>query len=420
MRACYAVLLVLALLAAGCAQVPKAPERPSPQAEPSPEPAPDTDDPPAVGELVVEVLDVGQGDAIHVHGSNGSMLVDAGNWRQASQQALLDHLAADGIETLEAFVITHPDADHAGTCAQVLEAYPVATVAHPGSSKDTQTWRDCQQAIGEEPATVLTDRQLDPGDELAPTEALTSEILWIDGDSADVNDGSIVLRLSHGQTAAVLAGDISCEIEERVLSLGLPVQAGLLKVAHHGSASSTCQPWLDAVDPHLAAIGVGADNAYGHPHDEVLDRLRVQGTSVYRTDLNGTIAFATKGTEWTVEPEVSRGVGPVPAVEVTTVHADAPGNDHENPNGEWANLTARSNETVELGGFELSDEAGYTYRFPDVQLAPNQTLTVYTGTGTDGENELYWGRDSAVWNNAQDTATLHDAHGRLVDELAYG
>lgn len=420
-----AILLVALVLLTGCAEVPSQPEVPQPQggSQPIGSDQPDEPQDPATtaGNLTVEVLDVGQGDAIHVHGPNGTMLVDAGNWHQASRQAVVDHLARDGVDVLDAFVITHPDADHAGACRDVLDRFSVQLVLHPGSSKDTQTWSECQAAIDAEATVELTDADVDPGHVLEANPSLTPTVLWIDRDVEDPNDGSVVLRLSYGGTDALLTGDAPCKVEETILATGQTVEADLLKVGHHGSSTSTCSAFLDAVDPRLAALSVGENNGYGHPHREVLDRLAAHDAALFRTDEDGTLTFTTDGSAWETTSTASP---PAPAsqaaVTISAVHADAPGNDNENLTGEWVNLTSTGNESVEISGFELSDEAGHVYRFPQgTRLASNATLTVYTGQGDDTATELYWGRGQAVWNNGGDTARLVDTEGRLVDEHTY-
>lgn len=424
------LIFAATLLLAGCTAPVSDPSGPEPLAGPSPgdeAPSDGAASPPAgAANLTVEVLDVGQGDATVLHAGGDTLLVDAGNWRQASRQAVLDHLADDDVTELEGLVLTHPDADHTGGCADVLERYPVSLVVHPGSSKDTRTWARCEEGIGAEGARVLTDRDLDPSDRLDVLGAVGVQLLWIDAQASDVNDGSIVLRVSTGSTDALLTGDASCEVEETILSLGLPVEAELLKVGHHGSRSSTCDRWLDAVDPTHATISAGADNPYGHPHQAVLDRLAAHDAHTATTAEQGTIVYTTNGTAWTTSAnetadEPDEPAGDPPPVRVAEVHADAPGDDHDNPNGEWVELASDANTTVALDGWRLADEGGHTYAFPaGTEVAPNATLRVYTGSGEDDGTALFWGRASAVWNNAGDTARLYDGHDRLVDELSYG
>jgi micrococcal nuclease len=110
---------------------------------------------------------------------------------------------------------------------------------------------------------------------------------------------------------------------------------------------------------------------------------------------------------------------PESAIVVTNVHADAPGDDHENLNEEYVVLKNTGDTTVDLNGWTVSDEADHAYIFSDVQLEPGETVTLYTGSGTDGSNEVYWGAGSAVWNNGGDTVIVRNASGTVVDEYSY-
>ncbi|MFB6211105.1 MAG: lamin tail domain-containing protein [Halobacteriales archaeon] len=105
---------------------------------------------------------------------------------------------------------------------------------------------------------------------------------------------------------------------------------------------------------------------------------------------------------------------------IVTIHADAPGNDHDNLNEEYVRLRNTANKTLTLTGWTVADAAGHTYTFPDgFTLDPNETVTLHTGRGTDSTNALYWGRTNAVWNNDGDRVTVRDVSGVIVVERAY-
>lgn len=107
-------------------------------------------------------------------------------------------------------------------------------------------------------------------------------------------------------------------------------------------------------------------------------------------------------------------------VKIQEINHDAPGPDHENPNGEWVDLVNDGSETVDLAGFTLKDEANHIFTFPAVSLEPGQVLRLYSGRGRDTDDVLYWGQSGdSVWNNDGDTAFLRDPQGRLVDTLGY-
>jgi competence protein ComEC len=124
------------------------------------------------------------------------------------------------------------------------------------------------------------------------------------GTEADDNNNSLVLRLVWGEAEFLLAGDIEAEAEHLLLTSGQPLAADMLKVAHHGSGGSSTAGFLASVDPNYAVLSVGADNRFGHPHPDVLDRLAGLGNvEVLRTDQQGTIEFTTDGRRMWVHTE---------------------------------------------------------------------------------------------------------------------
>ncbi len=131
------------------------------------------------------------------------------------------------------------------------------------------------------------------------------EILHPEGypGSGDINNASIVIRLTYEEVTFLFTGDLETDGgEDVVLAHYTPEQlsADVLKVGHHGSSDATSNAWLDAVDPSLAAIEVGSGNSYGHPHSELLQRLSSRGIPVYRTDQDGTFVVTTDGFDITV------------------------------------------------------------------------------------------------------------------------
>jgi competence protein ComEC len=117
------------------------------------------------------------------------------------------------------------------------------------------------------------------------------------------NDNGVVIRVTYGSVSALLAADIGKEGEERLLAHNENVRSQILKVGHHGSQSSSSNEFLEAVNPEAALISAGADNSYGHPHQQTLQRLQRRKVAIYRTDENGTITVRIDGRGYTVSPE---------------------------------------------------------------------------------------------------------------------
>jgi competence protein ComEC len=140
------------------------------------------------------------------------------------------------------------------------------------------------------------------GDSFA-REGVSGSILWpedVTGDQAAKNDDSLVMRLTEGSQSMLLPGDIERPSERKILADDQSVSASFLKVAHHGSKTSTIDPFLSAAHPAFAAISVGRDNSFGHPSPEVVDKLEAAGVRVYRTDRDGAITAITDGHTLTV------------------------------------------------------------------------------------------------------------------------
>jgi competence protein ComEC len=123
----------------------------------------------------------------------------------------------------------------------------------------------------------------------------------VGGREGNTNNNSVITRLTYGHVSVLLPGDIEAEVEQRLVAEEAPLGSTVLKAAHHGSCSSTTQEFLDAVDPEVVVISVGADNHFGHPCAEVVERL--DGFPVYRTDEQGMVEVITDGTRLWVETE---------------------------------------------------------------------------------------------------------------------
>jgi competence protein ComEC len=255
--------------------------------------------------LRVTFLDVGQADATVIHTPSGrTILLDTGRGDAARSQGrgiVLPFLRSLGVHRLDAVVLSHWDQDHAGGAAVVLTtlATPrlLLPVLAPGRDAPTDTERRTLRAArhaGVGITHLARGQVIRTGDAVEmrvlhppirrPTKARTSD-----------NSGSLVLGVIYGQRRILLMGDAERDSESAMLRSGADVQADVLKVGHHGSASSTSDRWLAAVRPSVAVISVGARNAFGHPDTEVVRRLSRRRVRVLRTDRSGAITLTTDG-----------------------------------------------------------------------------------------------------------------------------
>jgi competence protein ComEC len=221
-------------------------------------------------------------------------------WDCGAQRVLplLDSLE---VAYLEGVMGTHPDADHIGGLISVYDSLPVGTAYDSGwPYSGTWIYEDYLEAILNNGADYVTPRR---GDTLDWGPELTVEVLHpVEPLSpSSTNNSSLVIRLTYGQVSFLFTGDLETNGGEDVILAALAtgviddISADVLKVAHHGSVSSTCTQWLAEVDPSMAAICVGAGNPYGHPHDEVIARLNGRNIDIHRTDLDGTFYISSDG-----------------------------------------------------------------------------------------------------------------------------
>jgi competence protein ComEC len=290
--------------------------------------------PPASGgELTIRILDVGpiNGDSILISSPTGkTVLIDAGDTTKG--KAVVEALKRHNIQQLDYFIATHPHPDHMGGAAEVFKAVKVLNVIDNGQppSVPPELVAAQKQTAARQPANRRTTKpasitkfyddykeavktsgaqltRAQPGTKydlgggalltiIAPSEPLfTKDKMSTGGNEANAN--SIVARLDYGSFSMLLAGDAEDQTEHRLLTKELDLQAKVLKIAHHGSKYASSADFLNRVKPEIAIVSCGAWNRYGHPSQQVLDRLRAANANVklYRTDLQGEITITTRG-----------------------------------------------------------------------------------------------------------------------------
>ncbi len=241
--------------------------------------------------LRVSYIDVGQGDSILLHASDGTDVLIDGGIRSAGP-TVVAYLQSEGIDDIEVMVVSHGHADHIGGLIDVLRStIPVSSVVYNGDPCSTTTCLDFfaetqNRGLTPTPAKVGQSHSWGAMDALVlnPQLALTG----------DQNEDSVVLLVTYGDRRFLFTGDIGSSTEQIILGLATPVAADVLKVAHHGSKYSSSADFLDAVGPKWAIISVG-ENSYGHPTQEMLDRLAAAGALIRRTDRSGTVVVTSDG-----------------------------------------------------------------------------------------------------------------------------
>lgn len=230
--------------------------------------------------LHVHVIDVGKADAILLESPDANVLVDCGTVEAAED--VLRYLAARGIDRLDAVWISHPDDDHCGGLPAVLQTVPADAVVESPVGESISGMTALPQAVPLRRAAV--------GERYA-YGAMTFEVLGPLQDYAESNNDSTVFRLQYDGFSMLFCGDMEAQAERDLLEGGAALRADVLKVAHHGSDTSTSAALLEAVQPRYAVISSGEDRSM-LPRNTVLQRLHTAGAEIFRTDTDGAVVFS--------------------------------------------------------------------------------------------------------------------------------
>lgn len=265
----------------------------------------DTEETTAINETKLEIqprstfeiyyLDVGQGDAACVLCDGHAMLIDGGDRNKSD--LMYSFLKSHSISKLDCVIASHPDADHIGGLAGALNYATTSTAYCTTDEHDTDTFRNFKKYL-KVPITIPN-----PGDSFLLGSAKVS-FLYPEAGHTATDNTSLALRIEYGCTSFLFVGDCETEDEYLLMNSGYDLRSNVLKIGHHGSASSTSTASLKMVSPDYAIISVGGDNTYGHPTEEVLQRLKDNGIRVLRTDMQGDIHCISDGD--TVHFEVER------------------------------------------------------------------------------------------------------------------
>lgn len=258
--------------------------------------------PPASGaELRIHALDVGQGDSILIISpEDKAVLVDAGN--PGNGKKILEAMKRYGVGQIDLLIASHAHADHIGAADEVIKATTVTGVLDSKVPNTTKNYQDFLAAIEAKGVNYIG---AEPGQTfeigggaiirvLAPIQPFfTKDELRSGGNEPNAN--SVVVRLDYGEFSMLLTGDAEAQTEDRMMQKGADITAKVLKVGHHGSKYASSEDFLRRGAFEAAIISASVDNRYGHPSQEVLDRLKARNIKLYRTDLQGEITITTRG-----------------------------------------------------------------------------------------------------------------------------
>lgn len=276
----------------------------------------------AKGQLTISMLDIGQGDAVLIQTGAKNILIDTGDDKYyedgkkgKENTQLLTELQKLKIDHIDTLVMTHAHADHIGKADKVIAQYGVKELVYngiPSTSKYFINALKAGKANGTQQVKVKAGDVLDFGNGVSFEIVSPSQSL-IDEDTAaikakkkvDVNNESVVGRLTFGNFAMLFTGDAEGPVEKTMAaSYGKKLKCQVLKAGHHGSKTSSTAEFLKLVQPESVVMSLGVNNQYGHPHEALLNRLQKQGIkNIYRTDANGTITIVSDGSSYSITTE---------------------------------------------------------------------------------------------------------------------
>lgn len=253
----------------------------------------------ATSNVKVHVIDVGQGDSILIQTGNENILIDGGNKSKGDEVSA--YLKKQKVKTLNAVVSTHPDADHVGGLAEVIDTLKVKRVYAPKVTHTTQAYKNFLTAVKKKNLKIKVAKK---GVEI-PTKSKSITLKFLapvkEYSKSDLNNWSGVLQLTHNKKKFLFTGDAETQAEKDMLNAGVLSKIDVLKVSHHGAKEATSTSFLNKVKPTYAVISVSKTNGYGHPTSTTLNRLKKAKAKVYRTDKNGSVIFTSTGKKITVK-----------------------------------------------------------------------------------------------------------------------
>lgn len=242
----------------------------------------------------VHYIDVGQGDCSLIICDGKTMLIDAGE--NGHETEVLNYLRMKKIDKLDYIIASHQHTDHIGGLPEVLDEFGTDNIIMPRLTKEqtptNRTYTAFLKSIQNSGAKVIASK----AGATYNLGSATFEILGpVTNEVEDINSMSVIVKLTYGENTFLFTGDAEKDEERSVIATGADLDCDVLKVGHHGSGTSSCKDFLDAVSPEICVIQVGADNDYGHPHENIVERLMKYADEIYRNDLCGDIVITSDG-----------------------------------------------------------------------------------------------------------------------------
>ena len=243
--------------------------------------------------LKIYFVDVGQADCILINDNNEYGLIDAGN--NEDGEKIVKYFKDLGITKFKYVFGTHAHEDHIGGMDNIIENFQIEHFYMPDTITTTRTFEEVLDALEEKNIAFETPEE----DENLTFSDTVFKVLHVGKDKRDLNDTSIVLKLTYKNTSYLFMGDATSSVEKDILDKD--IKSDVLKVGHNGSQYSSTISFLKKASPKYAIIEVGKNNSYNHPKEVTLKKLEDLGTKIYRTDEDGTIILTSDGENMSFE-----------------------------------------------------------------------------------------------------------------------
>ena len=235
----------------------------------------------------ISYIDVGEAESILIQSDGENALIDAGNTIDGNK--LVKYFKSLGITNFKYLFGTHAHEDHIGGLANIIYNFNIDEIYMPKTRSKYKSYNNVLKALNKKNKELLTpeiDQRLFLGESII-------DILYVGDFPENINNTSIILKLTYKNTSYLFTGDTTKDIELEIVNKD--IKSNVLKVAHHGSNDATSAQFLSKVHPEYAIISCGKNNDYHHPHHITLDKLEKIGAKLYRTDIDGTIIVKSDG-----------------------------------------------------------------------------------------------------------------------------
>ncbi len=357
---------------------------------------------PANGTLEVHYIDVGQADCSLIKLPDGyNVLIDSGN--RGDNEYITEYLKNQGVSHIDVAIGTHHHEDHIGSMRNILANFDVDKILLPEGDFDSMVYTNMLYAIEENEV-----EEIRPTDDYSFTLG-SAQFLVIPPKSdynGDPNNISLVCKMDYGSRSFLFTGDIEQERESDILSGGYDLNSDVLKVAHHGSRTSSSEEFLRAVSPEVAVIQVGEGNDYGLPNDETLEKLSDLGAKVYRNDYLGDIVVRTDGE--TIEVDYGgnndiievdggqdNGTSNIKKTETPTPESGGTESDADIPENSGVS-SQESSDTDVSGACYIGNKNTKVFHSPSCGSLPNDENRVYFESREEAEESGFRGHKNCV------------------------